>query len=110
MPDKNLKIRNFILKDIAGIGDNESSIVTLLQYGEFSALFMGDAGIETFVKLKQNIPQNISVLKVGHHGASGVINRQMADYLNPKYSIVSTGENKFGHPSPYTTQTTVCGS
>ena len=29
----------------------------------------------------------------------------MAAYLNPEYTIVSTGENKFGHPSIYTMQT-----
>ena len=100
-----LNITNFILKDVAGIGDNESSIITVLKYNDFSMLFTGDSGIETFNKLKNNLPQNISVLKVGHHGASGVINKNMADYLNPKYSIVSTGENKFGHPSIYTLET-----
>ena len=100
-----LKITNYILKDVAGIGDNQSSIITLLTYGDFSMLFMGDAGIETFNKLKPNLPKNITVLKVGHHGASGVINKDMAKYLNPEYTIVSTGENKFGHPSIYTLQT-----
>ena len=100
-----LKMTNFILKGVAGVGDNESSIITLLKYGDFTMLFMGDAGIETFNKQKQYFPQNITVLKVGHHGASGVINKSMAEYLNPKYSIVSTGENKFGHPSIYTIET-----
>ena len=47
-----LKITNYLVKDVAGIGDNESSIITLLTYGDFSMLFMGDAGIETFNKLK----------------------------------------------------------
>lgn len=100
-----LNITNFILKDVAGIGDNESSIITVLKYNGFSMLFTGDAGIETFNKLKNKLPRNISVLKVGHHGASGVINKNMADYFNPEYSIVSTGENKFGHPSIYTIET-----
>ena len=98
-------VTNYIVKDVAGIGDNESSIITLLKYGDFSMLFTGDAGIETFNKLKQYLPKNLTVLKVGHHGASGVINKSMADYLNPKYSVVSTGENKFGHPSIYTIET-----
>ena len=100
-----IKITNYLVKDIAGVGDNESSIITLLQYNDFSMLFTGDAGIETFNKLKQNLPQNISVLKVPHHGASGVINKHLANYFNPIYSIISTGENKFGHPSIYTTET-----
>ena len=100
-----LKITNYIYGGVAGIGDNESSIVTLLTYKDFSMLFMGDAGIQTFNMLKPNLPKNVTVLKVGHHGASGVINKNMTDFLNPEYSIVSTGENKFGHPSIYTLET-----
>ena len=103
--ENGLKMTNLISKDTAGIGDNESSILTVLTYKDFSMLFTGDAGIETFNKLKANIPNNITVLKVGHHGASGVIDKNMAEYLNPKYSLVSTGENKFGHPSIYTLET-----
>ena len=100
-----LKITNYIVKDLAGVGDNESSILTLVNYNNFSMLFTGDAGVDTLSKLKLYLPQNITVLKVGHHGASGIINKELAQYLNPKYSIVSTGENKFGHPSIYTIET-----
>lgn len=100
-----LTVTNYIVKDTKGIGDNESSIITLLKYNDFSMLFMGDAGVNTFNKLKTILPKNITVLKVGHHGASGVINKSMAEYLNPAYSIISTGENKFGHPSIYTIET-----
>ena len=99
-----LKIVNYIT-DAKGVGDNESSIVTLLTFNDFSMLFTGDAGIETLERLKETLPANITVLKVGHHGASGVINKKLAEYLNPKISIVSTGENKFGHPSIYTLET-----
>ena len=68
-------------------------------------LFTGDAGIETLNKLKKQLPENITVLKVGHHGAAGVINKDLSEYFSPMYSIVSTGENKFGHPSIYTLET-----
>ena len=40
--------------------------------------------------------------KVGHHGALGVVNKEMINYLNPKISLISVGENKFGHPSVFT--------
>ena len=103
--NQGLLITNFIVKNIAGVGDNESSIITLVQYGNFSMLFMGDAGIKTYNELKSNLPKDITILKVGHHGASGVVNKSMAEYLKPKYSIISTGENKFGHPSIYTVET-----
>ncbi|MBR1776264.1 DNA internalization-related competence protein ComEC/Rec2 [bacterium] len=100
-----LKIVNFISNGIPGVGDNESSIITLISYKNFSMLFTGDAGIETLNNLKELIPKDITILKVGHHGAPDVINKYWAKYLNPKYSIVSTGENKFGHPSMYTLET-----
>lgn len=102
--DKNgLRLINYIIKD--NKEDNENSVITLLTYGKFSMLFTGDSGVKAFSHLKNQLPGNITVLKVGHHGAAGVINKQMADYLKPEYSIISTGENKFGHPSIYTTET-----
>ena len=97
-----LVLKNFISPESLEVGDNEASILTLLSYKDFSMLFTGDAGIETFNRLKQYLPKDITVLKVGHHGALGVVNKEMINYLNPKISLISVGENKFGHPSIYT--------
>ena len=94
-----LKITNYIVPNVNGIGDNEASIVTLVSYKDFKMIFTGDSGVGTFEKLKKFLPPNISVLKVGHHGANGVLSRQMLNYLNPKQAIISVGTNKFGHPS-----------
>lgn len=96
-----LVIRNYICNE-PGVGDNESSVLTLLHYKNFSMLFTGDSGVDTFMKLKNYLPQNITVLKVGHHGSNGVVNKEMLEYLNPKYALISTGINKFGHPTIYT--------
>lgn len=98
LKEQNLKITNFISADCHECGDNDASILTLIKYGEFQMLFMGDAGVLTFDKLKEYLPQNITVLKVGHHGAKNVINKSMVEYLNPQLSLISVGENKFGHP------------
>ena len=62
-------------------------------------LFTGDAGVEGIKSVLKDIPKNITILKVPHHGAVGGINRELIDYLCPEYSIISVGENKFGHPS-----------
>lgn len=97
-----LLMTNFISSD-KGIGDNEASIVTLLKYNEFSMLFTGDSGVETFNSIKSMLPPNITVLKVGHHGAAGVVNNEMLKYLNPQVALISVGTNKFGHPSNFTT-------
>lgn len=94
--ENNLAIRTFKadMKD-----DNENSIITLVKYKDFETLFTGDAGVEAFNTFKDNIPHNVEVLKVGHHGARGVVDEEMLKHLNSKVSIISTGLNNFGHPN-----------
>lgn len=79
--------------------DNEKSIITLLSYKDFDMLFTGDAGTDAFNQLKKDIPHNIEVLKVGHHGGPYVISSEMLNHLNTKVSVISTGPNAFGHPN-----------
>lgn len=81
---------------------NENSVLTLVKSGKLTILFTGDSGVRAFEQIKNEIPQNITVLKVGHHGAKNVINKEMIEYLNPKVSLVSVGYNKYGHPHPLT--------
>jgi competence protein ComEC len=90
------------LNNYSGKSDNDNSIITLLTYNDFSMLFTGDAGINGINSALAYIPKNITVLKVPHHGAVGGVNKDLISYLAPKYSLVSTGENQFGHPSIYT--------
>ncbi len=98
--EPDLKMRTFI----ANIpeNDNENSIITLLSYKDFDMLFMGDAGIIAFDKVQKDIPQNIEVLKVGHHGGKNVVNRKMTNFIGNEISIISTGTNNFGHPNETT--------
>lgn len=98
--NKGLKISN--LSNYKGKKDNDNSIITLLIYNDFSMLFTGDAGIDGINSVISDIPRNITVLKVPHHGAVGGINKSIVRHLNPEYSLISTGENQFGHPSMYT--------
>ncbi len=78
---------------------NGCSIITLLTYKNFDMLFMGDAGIDSFEQVKQYLPKNVEVLKVGHHGGQNVVNKEMTEHLNNQISLISTGINTFGHPS-----------
>ncbi len=79
--------------------ENENSIITLIQYKDFDMLFMGDAGIKAFNKVKDKIPSDVEVLKVGHHGGPQVVDKEMLSHLKNKVSIISTGTNEFGHPN-----------
>lgn len=98
--DSKLKLTNYVLKN--GKDDNDNSILTLLTYNNFTMLFTGDARIDGIKSALHNFPQNITVLKVPHHGAIGGVDKDIIKYLNPKYSLISVGENKFGHPAIYT--------
>lgn len=78
---------------------NENSILTLVTYKKFNMLFMGDGGIEAYEQIKGNLPTNIEILKVGHHGGPNVVNERMINELGIKTSLISTGTNHFGHPN-----------
>lgn len=102
----NLTIKDFIagLKN-GGNSDefeNENSIITLVSDKNFEELFMGDAGVVAFNKIKNYLPNDIEILKVGHHGAKNVINKAFLDRINPQVAIISTGLNNYGHPNGVT--------
>ncbi len=82
--------------------ENENSVQTLITYKDFNVLFTGDAGVKGFEAIKENLPSDIEVLKVGHHGAKNVTSSEMLKAINPKFAIISTGINRFGHPSKQT--------
>ena len=66
---------------------------------------MGDAGITAYNTLKNNLPKNLTVLKLGHHGAKNVIDKNMLDDLNPQYILISSAHNDKNHPHILTLNT-----
>lgn len=97
--EKDLDIK-LIRADVSGENEsNENSIITLISYKNFNMLFMGDGGLEAFNQIKKDLPRNIDVLKVGHHGGPRVVSDEMIEYLGNKVSLISTGINYFGHPN-----------
>lgn len=100
--ERNLNIKNFNSGLKGEEFENENSIVTLVSDGNFDELFMGDAGVAAFEKIKKYLPKNIEVLKVGHHGAKNVVNKEFLDRINPQVAIISTGPNNYGHPNGIT--------
>ena len=101
----NLTIKNLranLGKNIGDEYDNENSIITVVSDKDFDELFMGDAGIDAFAKIKNNLPKSVEILKVGHHGAKNVVNKAFLDRINPQVAIISTGLNNYGHPNGVT--------
>ena len=78
---------------------NEDSIVLELNYGDFRALLMGDAGFVAESALVAGLrPAN--VLKVGHHGSRTASSAEFLAAVRPQAAIVSVGRNRYGHPAP----------
>lgn len=98
----NLKIKEFDAGFKGKEFENENSIITLISDKDFDELFMGDAGIEAFERIKNYLPGKVEVLKVGHHGAKNSVNQSFLDRINPEIAIISTGLNNYGHPNGVT--------
>lgn len=97
--EPNLTLKTYKAKIGGKNRSNECSTVTLLSYGKFEMLFMGDADVTSFNQLQKDIPHNVEVLKVGHHGGPRVVDSQMLEHLGNRVSLISTGINYFGHPN-----------
>ena len=81
--------------------ENDNSNVIYLSIYDKNFLFMGDAGEKAEEDLinKYNL-ENITVLKVGHHGSKTSSSKNFIDYINPLISVISVGRNnKYNHPS-----------
>lgn len=85
---------------------NNASVVLLLKYRDFDALFPGDLEAEAqerldLRKLKRLISGRLDVLKIAHHGAVNGYSRELVAELKPRICVISVGkDNTFGHPSP----------
>jgi len=81
-------------------GQDDESLVLHIQYGETSALLVGDAHkrIEKF--LIDEAPR-ADLLKIGHHGSMTSSSPEFLDAVQPRFAVVSAGlYNSFKHPRP----------
>jgi competence protein ComEC len=84
-----------------GADVNEDSIVLRVEFGGFSALFAGDAGLPAEARLRGRAGP-VDLLKVGHHGSRGASGDAWLRELAPVAAVVSVGRNRYGHPAPET--------
>lgn len=81
---------------------NDTSVVLLLEKGDFQMVLGGDAEKEALDGIGDLYGYvDIDVIKLPHHGSkNGLTARALAGW-SPEVSIASVGEgNRFGHPSP----------
>lgn len=80
---------------------NEDSVVLLVEYGEFQAVFAGDAGFPAESAMAGRL-RRVDLLKVGHHGSRYSTGDAWLDALRPSVAVISLGRNDYGHPAPAT--------
>lgn len=83
---------------------NDYSVVTELIHGSNKFLFTGDAEKKCEKDmLKENMLEDIDVLKAGHHGSSSSSCREFLDVVKPEYAVIMCGVgNSYNHPSEST--------
>lgn len=84
-----------------GSDTNDTSIVLMVNYGETSFLFTGDAEREAEQAiLSSGADLSATVLKVGHHGSDTSTTYQFLREIMPQYAVISVGDgNTYGHPT-----------
>jgi competence protein ComEC len=97
-------IQPFFTKDQLRSGANEpnaNSVVTRLDYGDFSMLLTGDAEAETEERLmSKGANIKAKVLKVGHHGSRYASSDKFLRQGGFESAIISDGpDNRYGHPN-----------
>jgi competence protein ComEC len=81
---------------------NDNSVVFRLRFGEFAALFTGDApmAVEDTLVALHGSALRAAVLKVGHHGSRTSTGELLLDAVTPDLALVSAGRNnRYGHPN-----------
>lgn len=85
---------------------NAASLVLSVSNGEFSALMMGDAGIEAQEAVFEKGIREITFLKVAHHGSAKDTNtREFLQTVSARIAVISCARNNmYGHPHTETLQ------
>ena len=78
---------------------NDGSVVLYLMRKKFSALFMGDLDGAAEDDFAKQYCGQITLLKVGHHGAKESCRESFLGRIQPEIAVISCGkENPYGHP------------
>lgn len=97
-------IEPYFTKDQLRSGGNEpnaNSVVTRLDYGDFSMVLTGDAEAQTEERMmNKGAVLDAKVLKVGHHGSKYATSENFLKTVKPEIALISDAENnRYGHPS-----------
>ncbi len=80
--------------------ENAASLVLYWECNGFNGLFMGDASVAAEKAIMETEIQDITMLKVAHHGSCIDTNsKEFIDCMSPEAAVISCGANNmYGHP------------
>jgi competence protein ComEC len=78
---------------------NNNSVSLLISYGSFSMYSGGDLPKQFEEQILLPLDQQLSVIKLGHHGSRTSTSERVMERLLPGISVISAGkDNSYGHP------------
>ena len=78
---------------------NDQSMVLYMEWGSFTALFMGDA--ESAEEAAGGPWPAAKLLKTAHHGSRFSTSEAFLSQVDPEIALISAGKNNlYGHPHP----------
>ncbi len=95
------KISVFSTKSLKHKSSSQDSLVTMYNFYQNGFLFTGD--IDQYVEnqlvpILTNLKTKVEVLKVSHHGSKYSSSLEFLKSLKPKFAVIETGQNSYGHP------------
>lgn len=82
-----------------GENKNEGAIVAKFAGNGVTALFTGDIGKETELKLIREKNVRADILKIPHHGSKFSSTKEFLAAVQPKVAVIEVGKNTYGHPT-----------
>ena len=78
---------------------NDFSVMVILRYSDFDALFTGDIGPAAIGNvLATSRVNDVDYLKVPHHGSKNGLTQNLLNVSKPEVAVISVGKNQWGHP------------
>lgn len=77
---------------------NDLSLLLEMIYRDSSVLFTGDLTTQN----EPDLLPDVDLLKVAHHGSSTATSDRFLEMTQPEISVISVGDNNYGHPSEET--------
>ena len=99
LSDKN---SDFLLEKISKISENNLSIALFVTFKNITLVLPGDLESEGELALvRSGLPNQLSILKAGHHGSKTSSSPQFIEVLKPEVTVISSGKNNsYNHPNP----------